>query len=245
MIIEFIGSTGAGKTTLISEVRRRLAQKAEVTSAFELVAAPLGLGSLTLPTAQNLVQELIGLPFFLQSLGQHRAFVVFILKMIVRHGSVTFFTIHYLRSLERTIGVYELIRRRERERIVLVDEGTIILAHNVFVYTSALYSSEEISTFARLVPLPDVIVYVKAPVDSLIKRSLQRTNPPREMKSKSRALIEQYTTRAVAMFEQLIKAENMRSRILIVENPEAADKGWDELVQHITEFILHYEPAGN
>src|SRR5215212_4388640 len=131
MIIEFIGSTGAGKTTLLAEVRRRLAQKAEVTSAFELVAAPLGLGRLTHPTAQNLIQELAGLPFFLQSLGQHRAFVVFILKMIVRHGSFTFFTIHYLRSLERTIGVYELIRRRERERIVLVDEGTIILAHNV------------------------------------------------------------------------------------------------------------------
>ena len=245
MIIEFIGSTGAGKTTLLAEVRRRLAQTAEVASAFELVAAPLGLGRVTHPTAQNLIQELIGLPFFLQSLGRHRAFVVFILKMIARHGNFRFFTIHYLRSLERTIGVYELIRRRERERIVLVDEGTIILAHNVFVYTSALYSSEEISTFARLVPLPDVIVYVRAPVDSLIKRSLQRTDPPREMKSKSRALIEQYTTRAVAMFEQLIKAENMRSRVLIVENPEAADKGWDELVQHITEFILHYEPAGN
>ena len=245
MIIEFIGSTGAGKTTLLAEVRRRLAQTAEVASAFELVAAPLGLGRVTHPTAQNLIQELIGLPFFLQSLGRHRAFVVFILKMIARHGNFRFFTIHYLRSLERTIGVYELIRRRERERIVLVDEGTIILAHNVFVYTSALYSSEEISTFARLVPLPDVIVYVRAPVDSLIKRSLQRADSPREMRSKSRALIEQYITRAVAMFEQLVKAENMRSRVLIVENPEAADKGWDGLVEHITDFILHYEPTGN
>jgi thymidylate kinase len=245
MIIEFIGSTGAGKTTLIAEVRRRLAQTAEVTTAFELVAAPLGLRGVTHPTAQNLVQELVGLPFFLQALGRHRAFVVFILKMIARHGSFSLFTIHYLRSLERTIGAHEVIRRREGNRIVLVDEGTIILAHNVFVYTSALYSSEEISTFARLVPLPDVIVYVRAPVDTLIKRSLQRTDPPREMKSKSRALIEQYTTRAVAMFEQLIKAENMRSRILIVDNPEAADKGWDELAHHITEFILHYEPASN
>jgi thymidylate kinase len=242
MIIEFIGSTGAGKTTLIADVRRRLAQTAEVASAFELVAAPLGLGRVMHPTAQNLIQELVGLPFFLLSLGRYRAFVVFILKMIARHANFRFFTIHYLRSLERTIGVYELIRRRERERIVLVDEGTIILAHNVFVYTSALYSSEDISTFARLVPLPDLIVYVSAPVDSLVKRSLQRTDPPREMRSKSPALIERYTTRAVAMFEQLVKAESMRSRVLIVENPEAADK--DALVEYIAEFILNYEPAG-
>ena len=245
MIIEFIGSTGAGKTTLISEVQRRLAKTAEVTTSFDLVAAPLGLRGVTHPTARNLIQELVGLPFFIRSLHRHKAFVVFALRMLARQANFTIFTINNLRSLVRKIGVYEIIRRTEHDRIILVDEGTVLLAHNVFVYSSACYTPEEIAKFASLIPLPDVIVYVRAPMDSLIRRSLQRMDPPREMKSKNQAQIETYVNRAVTMFEQLVKADEIRSRVLIVENPEIADKGCDTAVDTITEFVLNYESSGN
>jgi hypothetical protein len=77
MIIEFIGSTGAGKTTLIAAVQRRLAQTTEATTAFELVAAPLGLRSVTHPTARNLIQEVAGLPFLLGSLPRHKAMLAY------------------------------------------------------------------------------------------------------------------------------------------------------------------------
>lgn len=239
MIIEFIGSTGAGKTTLISAVQRRLAKTAEVTTSFDLVAAPLGLRGITHPTARNLIQEFVGLPFFMRSLPWHKAFIIFTLRMLARQANFTIFTINNLRSLERKIGVYEIIRRYGRDRIVLVDEGTVLSAHNVFVYSNAFYTPEEIAKFANLIPLPDVIVYVRAPVDSLINRSLQRPDPPREMKSKNRALIEKYVNSAVAMFEQLVKAERIRNRVLIVENPESADKGCDTAVDYITEFALN------
>jgi len=244
MIIEFIGSTGAGKTTLISEVQRRLVQTTEVTTSFDLVAAPLGLRGVTHPTTRNLIQELVGLPFFMRSLPRHQAFVIFTLRMLARQANFTLFTINNLRSLVRKIGVYEVIRRYKHDRIILVDEGTVLSAHNVFVYTSAFYTPEEIARFATLIPLPDVIVYVRAPVDSLINRSLQRTDPPREMKSKNRALIEQYINRAVTMFEQLVEAEEIRGRVLIVENLESADRGCDVTVDYITQFILNHELAG-
>lgn len=244
MIIEFIGSTGAGKTTLISKVQRRLATTAEVATDFELIAAPLGLGRVTHPTAQNLIQEIVGAPFFIRSLQQHKTFVVFTLRMLARQGKFSLFTLNNLRSLERKLGVYELIRRRARERIILVDEGPVLLAHNVFVFTSVFYTPEEIAKFANLIPLPDVIVYVKVPVDSLVQRSLQRNDPPREIKSKNRAMIEQYTHRAVTMFEQLVETENIRSRLVIVENPETASKRCDPAVDYITEFILNYKPIG-
>jgi deoxyadenosine/deoxycytidine kinase len=140
--------------------------------------------------------------------------------------------------------VYEIIRRYKHDRIILVDEGTVLSAHNVFVYTNVFYTPEEIAKFATLIPLPDVIVYIRAPVDSLINRSLQRTDPPREMRSKNRALIEQYVKRAVRMFEQLVEAEEIRSRVLIVENPESADRGCNTAVDYITEFVLNYESVG-
>lgn len=243
MIVEFVGSTGAGKTTLISEVKRRLAETTDVTTSYDVVAAPLGLRGVTHPTAKNLIQELVGLPFFMRSLRRHQAFVVFTLKMLARQTVFTIFTINILRSLVRKIGVYEIIRRHEPHRIILVDEGTVLTAHNVFVFSGAVYTVEEIATFASLIPMPDVIVYVRAPVDSLVRRSLRRTDPPREMKSKDRAQIEAYIYRAVTLFEQLVNAQNLRSRVLIVDNPEAADQAWDTAVDYITESLLHIERA--
>jgi len=240
MIIEFIGSTGAGKTTLIAAVQRRLGQTTAVSAAYDLVAAPLGLSGVTHPTARNLIQEIVGFPFFLRSLPRYQAFVIFTLRMLARQGNFTVSTISNLRSLERKIGVYELIRRYGREQLILVDEGMVLLAHNIFVFTNALYTPEEIARFASLIPLPDIIVYVRAPVDSLVKRSLQRTDRRREIESQNLAQIEKYVKRAVTMFDQLVAAEAIRSRLLIVENPDSSARGCDAAVATITEFIRHY-----
>jgi thymidylate kinase len=237
MIIEFIGSTGAGKTTLISAVQRRLAQTTEVTTAFELVAAPLGLRGVTHPTARNLIQEVAGLPFLLGSLPRHKAMLAFTLRMLARQAGFSIFTLNNLRSLARKIGVYEIGRRYGRDRIILVDEGTVLLAHNLFVYSSASYTADEIATFAALTPLPDVVVYVRAPVESLIGRALRRADPPREMRGKDRAQIESYVRRAVALFEQLVETEELRGRVLIVDNPESDERGRDTVVDCITEFV--------
>lgn len=168
MIVEFVGSTGAGKTTLASEVQRRLAKQAQVVTSFDLVADLLGLRRVTSPTIRNLFQDVVGLPFFIDSLYKHRTFVVFALKTLARHRSYTFLTVNYLRSIVRKLGTYEIIKRYNHDRIVLVDEGTVLSAHLLFVYTSIIYSQEDIEKFASLVPLPELVVYVEAPVSSLV-----------------------------------------------------------------------------
>lgn len=245
MIVEFIGSTGAGKTTLIREVQDRLGEKEAVVTSFDVVANRLGLREITNPTVKNFIQEMAGFPYFVRSLGRHKEFVSFSLRMLARQSSLTLFTINNLRSLERKIGVYEIIRRKEKDRTILVDEGTVLVAHNVFVYTDAAYSSEEIDRFANLVPLPDVIVYIKAPVDILIRRSLMRARPPREMKSKNPVLIEKYVNRAVKMFDQLVKAESIQCRLLMVENTGSNGQSRDEVVDCIIEFIMKKRVSGS
>ncbi|MFN8454779.1 MAG: hypothetical protein U0401_08945 [Anaerolineae bacterium] len=178
------------------------------------------------------------MPFFVGSLPRYQALVIFTLRMLARQANVTFSTLSNLRSLERKLGMYDIIKRYERERIILVDEGPVLLAHNIFVFTSALYTSEEIARFAALIPLPDVIVYVRAPLDSLIKRSLQRTDRRRELESLNSAQLEECIKRAVTMFELLVKAEKIRGRVLIVENPESADRGCDPAIDYIAESIF-------
>ncbi|HLO15124.1 MAG TPA: hypothetical protein VK206_09865 [Anaerolineales bacterium] len=244
MIVEFIGSSGAGKTTLISQVQRKLADITDVTTSFDLVASQLGLRHVTHPTARNLIQEFVGFPYLIQSLHRHKAFIGFILRMLARQANFSIFTLNNLRSLERKIGVYEIIRRRSHNRIVLVDEGTVLLAHNIFVYSEAAYTREEIARFASLVPLPDVIVYIKASMDILVQRSLNRTDAPREMRSKDRAVIESYINRAVRMFDDLIKADNIQRRLLIIENSDRNGHGSDLAVNDIVGFILDCHPSG-
>jgi len=244
MIIEFIGSTGAGKTTLISAVRRRLAETAKVMTSFERVASPVGLRRVTNPTARNLIQELVGFPFFIGSLYRHKALIIFILRMLARQAGFSFFTINNLRSLERKLGVDEILKRRQNNKIVLVDEGPLLLAHNVFVYSGAQYTGEEIARFAALVPLPDIIIYIKAPLDILVQRSLLRADPPREMKSKNRGLVEKHINRALEMFDQLVAAENIKCRLLIVENSGSEHRGYNHTVDDIVEFILNHELSG-
>ncbi len=244
MVVEFIGSTGAGKTTLITEVQRRLAETAHVTIASDLTAGLLGLGRVAHPTARNLIQDIVSLPFFVSSLYQHRAFVVYTLETLARRKGNPFFSANYLRSIVRKIGTYEIAKRYNHNRIILVDEGTVLSAHLLFVYNSTVYSQEDIEKFASLVPLPELVVYVQAPVDSLVQRSLRRSGAPREMRSQNQMLVEKYVSRASEMFDRLTETKRIRDRVLIVANPESTEGERRAVADFIATTILKYQPGG-
>jgi thymidylate kinase len=244
MIIEFIGCTGAGKTTLIKEVECRLTKKASVTTSMDLVVGLLHLRNVTNPTIQNLIQELVCLPFFIRSLPKYREFLLYTIRLFLRNSSISISTINNLRSLERKIGVYELTNRYGRDQIILVDEGPILAAH-MFVFTGAAYSPEELARFADLLPLPDLVVYVSAAVDILVQRTLRRGDHPREMNTKDLAQTESYAKRAVTIFDQLVKADNIQRRLLRVESPDFAAQGYDKIVDDISEAILNHTLLAN
>jgi thymidylate kinase len=242
MIIEFIGCTGVGKTTLISEVQNRLAKTTPVTTSFELIATPLGLNHVSSRMFRNFIQEIVVLPIFIRRLHRNKSIIAYAVRMLERHADLSIFTINNLRGIERKIGVYEKIRGYNNNRVILVDEGTIHLAHKIFVFNNAGYTSDEIIQFAHLIPMPDLIVYIRAPVENLIQRTLERSDPPREIR-KNRQLTEEYIKRAVAMFEHIILAENIKKRLLVVENPNANGKGPKKVAEVITKRILEFEPS--
>lgn len=240
MIVEFIGSTGAGKTSLISKIRHKLVQTKVVTTPFNLIATPLGLSSVTHPTVQNLIQELVGFPFFIGSLNRHGKFLGHTIKTFSRNTKFSIHGINNLRSLERKIGMYEITQRYDRDQIILVDEGPILAAH-MFVFTGSLVTSSELATFANLLPLPDLIVYIKAPVDVLVRRALQRPDPPREMGKRDPAMTEKYVKDATAVFDQLMGHERIRDRLLVVDNPDLTAEEHDRVADDVTTSILKYE----
>lgn len=240
MIVEFVGSTGAGKTSLISKIHRKLAQTNVVTTPFDLIAAPLGLSRIKHPTAQNLIQELVAFPFFLGSFKRYRKFLAHTIRTFSHDTKFSLHKINNLRSLERKIGLYEITQRYNRDRIILVDEGPILAAH-MFVFASSLVNASEIATFAALLPLPDLIVYIKAPVEVLVRRALQRPDPPREMGSKDPDMTEKFVRGATAVFDRLMEAERIQSRLLIVDNPDLTDEEHDGVVDKVCASILKFE----
>lgn len=244
MIVEFIGSTGAGKTSLISKIHHKLAQTTKVAKSFELIAAPFGLSGITHPTVQNLIQEFVAFPFFLGSLSQHGSFFAHTVRTFSRNTKFSIHHINNLRSLERKLGLYEITQRYSRDRIILVDEGPILAAH-MFVFSGSSITASDLAAFAALLPLPDLIVYIKAPVDVLIRRATRRPDPPRELNTKDSALMEKHLRNAITVFDQLMEVERVRSRLLVVDSPDLSEEEYDKVVDHTTEYILNHAQLGN
>ena len=237
MIVEFIGSTGSGKTTLINEVRCRLAKTGRVTSSIDLATGLLGLRGVTNPTLQNLAMELVSLPFFILTLHRHNKFIGHTVKLFWRNTGFSMQTIHNLRSLVRKIGMHEITKYLGKDQFILVDEGPILAAH-MFVPAGNTYSPEEITRFTDLLPLPDLVVYIRASIDTIIERTVRRADPPREVDVKNPAPMEAYIKRTVALFDQLTQAENIRPRLLVVESLDIAEPGFDQVIDSIYQVIL-------
>jgi hypothetical protein len=105
MIVEFIGCTGAGKTTLIQQVQHRLTKVAQVTTSVDLASSLVGLQGVTHPTLQNLIQEIVSFPFFVGVLHHYREFLLHAVKLFLRNSNFSISTINNIRSLERKIGM--------------------------------------------------------------------------------------------------------------------------------------------
>jgi thymidylate kinase len=240
MIVEFIGTTGAGKTTLLAAVQSQLSQTVCVKDATGLVISRLGMQTVTNATLQNIAQELACFPLFLCSLPRHHAFIRQSIRLYSRNSTPSIASFNNLRSLERKIGTYEIARRQPAEQIILVDEGPLLAAH-MFAFTNAPCTSREIADFGRLAPLPDLIIYVTAPMDVLIRRSLRRPDAPRQLRSKNVEVLQNCLRAAVDIFEKLINVDAICDRVLVVDNSDCDGQVDTSLVEQISRAILSHE----
>jgi len=133
--------------------------------------------------------------------------------------------------------MYEITKRLGKDQVILVDEGPILAAH-MFVPAGTTYTPEEITLFADLLPLPDLVVYIRASVNTIIERTVRRADPPREVDLRNWARMEAYITRTVTMFDQLTQAESIRPRLLVVESLDNAEPGFNQVIDSVYQSIL-------
>lgn len=240
MLVEFVGCTGAGKTTLIREVERRFAGGA-ITSA-QLVTGLVGLDRVKHPTAQNLLQEALSFPFFLLSLHKNRAFLTHTFRVASRCRQSRSARVSNIRGIERKLGVHALLTSFAKHRIVLVDEGPLLAAHMLVPAFESLAESD-IATFAHCVPLPDMIVYIRAPLAELASRAHRRPDPSRETACLSSRDLTQYLKSAAALFDALIIPISSTVPTVLVNNAEDRSQ-WQTMVGIVESFIrLHADTS--
>lgn len=237
VIVEFIGASGAGKTSLARDVARMLEETHDVVTASDLVLGRLRLAQVAAPTARNLVADLSALVELLRLTREHRAFLAYALRRLSRHRPKSLQTLNYVRSVIRRLGMDRIVRRRGREMVVLADEGILLAAYPLFVYGEAGFDKDDLAEFAGLAPLPDRIVHVKAPIDSLLQRTLSRRHPPRELRARNEETVRQFLCNAVEMFDELVTTPPLRDRVLEVENVGGADFARRQLAARLADNI--------
>jgi hypothetical protein len=183
----------------------------------DLVLDRPGLRGITHPTARNVAQEIGGLPFLLRAFGRRRAYLAFARRMHARYAPTPYHRLNGMRGIARRVGMYELARSSAADRIVLSDEGTVLSAY-LFALTDVELDHSHVARFAELVPAPDSMIYVRAPIDALVERALARPDPRPQHARKSAEEVERTIRRTVGVFDLVAGSPPLRDRVLVVEN---------------------------
>ena len=244
MIVELIGCTGAGKTTLAHLLREEGIESGRMVATMsDLVLDRPVLRRISNPTLMNLAQEAGGLPFLVWALRRRNEFLSFAALTLVSRAPSVFHKANRLRGVARRVGMYELADRMAKGRIVLSDEGTVLLAY-LFVLTDSDYDIRDVERFARLVPLPEVIVHVRAPVEVLIERAQLRSDRRRQLGGKAPAELERLVRRTVGVFDQLVATPPIRERVIAVDNNDDDPAGRLRLVEDLAARVRERMSAG-
>lgn len=243
MIVEFVGCSGAGKTTLARELCAHASFAEPPVIGSDIVLDHPLFRKVSNPTAANLIQDIAGLPYFLGARHRARPFLALSGRLLHQHAPSTFDELMNTRSVMRRIGMFELARHRARGRTVLVDEGTVLIAYHLFVYSTAEATEPELEQFAALVPLPDRIVYVKAPVSALVARAQARPDPRRQLAGLPRASVARWIERAADVFDRVTAAPRLRDRVLVVDNSSPDVRARCELVAQLAGQLSDLAPS--
>ena len=237
MIVELIGCAGAGKTTL-----RRLLAEREIAgrrscAMSDLVLDRPVLRRITHPTAVNVAQEIGSLPFVLGGPRSDRDFVRYARRMLAGHARSRFDEVNGLRGIVRKVGMYRLAASRAREAVVLSDEGTLLSAYNLLVMTDLKAGPEDIEAFLRVVPLPDRVVYVTAPVAALVGRAHSRPSPRRQHRGRTEVEVESDVRETVDLFDRIAASPLVADRLLVVENGDGDEASTRQVADRIAAWL--------
>jgi hypothetical protein len=218
MLIEFIGSTGAGKTTLANDVIGECREQGvDILLDADFVLKQIRLNWIKSKFARTLCVDLISSFACLATWRNNFEFYAFASRVIRRLPVAWLEKLNLARNVLKKIGIYEIVRRRGSDRqFVLVDEGTLHAAHNLFVHVSVRTNAGDLATFVRLVPLPDAAICIAQSESVLIEIAMERGH--KRIPDRSYANTELFVKRASDTFDKLVRQLVLEKRMMTLDN---------------------------
>jgi len=231
MQIELIGCTSAGKSSLAQEVLKGNQQNGyNLITSYDFVLRWAHLDWIQNHRMRMLVLNILALLACLFTWRKNFGLYRFVTGVILRlPAEVGFFErLKIARIVARNVGIDEIVRRNKSDRqVVLADEGTLHIAHYLFVHVSVEPDLHELENYVRLVDLPDVAVYIRQPESVLISRTRARGH--KRIPEGASARVQRFIQHSLAVFEKLIGFSSLEGRLLIVNGGEGTKTVQDYL----------------
>jgi len=228
LLVEFIGATGAGKSTLVAALSDALAGRGlRVREAHDVILARHGLAWAPGRHTRSALVYFLALLSSVRCVCRRDGFRLgrLAVRTIVRDAGGLRIGAGLLRNVVKRIGTDGLLRKLRPGLgdcdVVLCDEGLVHAAHNLFVHAGSLPRKEEIALFGELVPRPDLLVWVTAPTEWSAE-VIRRRGHPRVAATPEAARA--FAEHARETFEVLSSLPGLRERIYRLDNP-ARDGG--------------------
>lgn len=218
MHIELIGSTSAGKTTLAKKmVEAGKNNGLHVSLSDDFMLEQLHLGWVKNDFVRRRLVEIVAYATWFTCLVRYKDFCRFVVREGKSSSGSWFYKINRIRNVIRKIGIFEFISRRSgSQQIVLADnEGILQGVHNLFVHQNSQANLHKISRYIELVPLPDVVLYLKQEEDVLVSRTLGRGHA--RVAGGSPENVVHFVRQAMAVFNELINIPKIQEKLLIVD----------------------------
>jgi len=188
------------------------------------------------PTLQNLMLDVRSACRRIAGLGPYRDFLKFARFAIRRDTDRLWRGVNAYRGVLRALGVHLVLSKATHRRdIVVVDEGTVGSAHAILAHVAQPPRAEDVDAFCRLVPMPDRVVLVTAPLDAVLARTLTRRDPP--MPHRSPEDRERFIRHAHAAFEHLMgHASFSRNTLRLVCDDDSRQRYGSyarEIIEHL------------
>jgi len=241
MIVEFVGCTGAGKSTLVKHVMNDLALQGLEISDAEKVVLPWFPERSRHSLPGIFALHAISIFAVLKRIRPYWNFCVFSWKMLRKYETSPRIFINFYRNVIKRIGIYELIGRyMDSEEVIFFDEGTVQTAHSLFIHLGVDPDLEDVLQFSNLVPLPNLIVYVTAPMPVIQRRTMDRPRRSLIIADQDRQVIEAYLARAAVMYGFLATTSSIRERLVTIEGELQDSEALGAAAERIKTSILDW-----
>lgn len=220
MQLEFIGCTNAGKSTLVRGILQACREQGiDALVSNDFVLKKVRLNWVKNDMAQTLLVNLFSLCACLIHWRKNLRLYFLMMRIIFRLPSVVtwFEKLNIVRIALRNVGIYEIILRFDSDKeVILLDEGTLQIAHYLFVHVAVELNMIDLLTFIRLLPLPAVAAYIQQDEAVLIERTLARGH--KRIAECSYTKVERFIRRAISTFENISKQPVIERMLIVMDS---------------------------